>query len=74
MQAAWANANNVVLLASGGNNPEYGSSGSGIYIGKHGPLKVLMSPNKEKRVMVARVPKNPDIPELEMENDDQVRF
>lgn len=72
VQGAWANANNVVLLASGGNNPEYGSSGTGIYVGKHGAMKVLMSPNKEKRLLIAKVPKNPDVPELEMESDDKV--
>lgn len=72
VQAAWANSNNVVLLASGGNNPEYGTSGSGIYVGKHGALKVLMSPNKEKRVLIATVPKNPDIQELKIESDDNV--
>ncbi|XP_063709420.1 vanin-like protein 3 [Culicoides brevitarsis] len=69
VQAAWANTNNVVLLASGGNLADWGSSGTGIYIGRHGASKVLMSPNGEKRIIIDRVPKNPDITELEGKND-----
>ncbi|CAG9854323.1 unnamed protein product [Phyllotreta striolata] len=37
-QQMWAQENNVVLLAAGGNNPKTGASGSGIYNGEMGPI------------------------------------
>lgn len=45
IQQAWAFANNVNLLAAGGNNPGIGSTGSGIYHAKLGPLVAGIYPN-----------------------------
>lgn len=59
-QAAWAYANNVNLLAAGANMAATGTSGSGIYVGRQGAAKIIMSPDDTSQLLVARVPKNPD--------------
>lgn len=47
IQQSWAYKNNVNLLAAGRNLPSVGSTGSGIYHGRFGPLTAVMSPNNE---------------------------
>lgn len=43
LQQNWAYENDVNLLASGGNLPLSGHTGSGIYAGKLGPILSRMS-------------------------------
>jgi pantetheine hydrolase len=59
-QQAWAYENNVVLIAAGANNPKMGSTGTGIYIGKHGALDIMFSPERKRYLMVQQVPKEID--------------
>lgn len=42
--SAWAYKNNVVLISSGANSPVNGSTGSGIFVGKHGAIELIVSP------------------------------
>lgn len=58
-QQYWAYANNVNLLAAGGNTPYEGYSGSGIYSGHHGALNVTVSSEPVTKLLVARVPYEP---------------
>lgn len=56
-QQSWAYANNVNLLAANANSQRYNASGSGIYAGRLGALKVFSSPTKAiTKVLVAKVP------------------
>lgn len=48
IQQMWAYKNNVNLLSAGANNPSVGSSGTGIYAGRLGPLASTMSGTDEK--------------------------
>jgi pantetheine hydrolase len=57
-QQAWAYENNVVLIAAGANNPKKGSTGSGIYVGRHGALDIIFSPERKRFLMVQQVPKD----------------
>ena len=57
-QQGWAYKNNVILLSSGANFPNQGSTGSGIFIGKHGALELIMSPKESSKMMVHKVPKD----------------
>lgn len=54
-QAMWAYKNEVNFLSAGAGNPERGSTGSGIISGKFGPLKTLMSPVPQRKLLVAKV-------------------
>lgn len=56
-QQNWAYANNVNLLASGANNVEVGSTGSGIYAGRKGAIMSTMEGSSNTRIIVATVPK-----------------
>ncbi|XP_017778212.1 PREDICTED: vanin-like protein 1 [Nicrophorus vespilloides] len=56
-QHMWSFENDVVLLASGANNPRSGSSGSGIYQGRQGPLKMYINGKEGTKVLVANVEK-----------------
>lgn len=44
LHAAWAYRNNVILLSSGASLPSLGSTGSGIFVGKHGAVELMVSP------------------------------
>lgn len=57
VQQNWAYVNNVNLIAAGANNPLVGSSGSGIYAGRKGPLGLTMQGTNETNVLIAEVPK-----------------
>ncbi|XP_017055095.1 vanin-like protein 3 [Drosophila ficusphila] len=62
-QQGWAWANRVNVLASGGSLPQAGISGSGIYSGQGGALARLMisdAAEGERRLLLARVPLNPE--------------
>ncbi|EDV47341.1 vanin-like protein 3 [Drosophila erecta] len=64
-QQGWAWANRVNLLASGGSLPQGGISGSGIYAGQQGALARLMITDAlegERKLLLARVPLNPEEP------------
>lgn len=56
-QWSWAYGLDVVLLASGYNNPESGASGSGIYFGRKGAASYYMSETKGSRLLLSKVPK-----------------
>uniref|UniRef100_A0A1B0DIU5 Uncharacterized protein n=1 Tax=Phlebotomus papatasi TaxID=29031 RepID=A0A1B0DIU5_PHLPP len=58
VQYMWAWKHNVNFLGSGANNPDVGSTGSGIYAGRRGPLTYVMSSTPMRRLLVARVPKS----------------
>ncbi|XP_063710145.1 vanin-like protein 1 [Culicoides brevitarsis] len=57
IQQSWAYSNKVNLLAAGRNLPKVGSTGSGIYHGRFGPLTAIMSSKNETKILVATVPK-----------------
>uniref|UniRef100_A0A336LT70 CSON000083 protein n=1 Tax=Culicoides sonorensis TaxID=179676 RepID=A0A336LT70_CULSO len=57
IQQSWAYKNNVNLLAAGANLPSIGSTGSGIYHGRFGPLTAVMNPDNQTKILVAEVPK-----------------
>ncbi|GAB0091471.1 Vanin-like protein 2 [Sergentomyia squamirostris] len=57
VQNMWSWKQNVNFLGAGANNPTVGSTGSGIYAGKKGPLTYVMSATPMRRLLVARVPK-----------------
>uniref|UniRef100_A0A7G3AEU8 Putative biotinidase n=1 Tax=Lutzomyia longipalpis TaxID=7200 RepID=A0A7G3AEU8_LUTLO len=57
VQYMWAWKHNVNFLGAGANNPAVGSTGSGIYAGRRGPLTYVMSSTPMRRLLVARVPK-----------------
>lgn len=55
-QQMWSYGNNVNLLASNANWPEQNITGSGIYAGRRGALKVFVSEMHASKVLVAKVP------------------
>lgn len=56
-QWGWAYGLDVVLLASGYNKPQVGSSGSGIYQGRSGALAYYMADMEGSKLIVSPVPK-----------------
>ncbi|KAH8361269.1 hypothetical protein KR200_012105, partial [Drosophila serrata] len=67
-QQGWAWANRVNLLAAGASLPLAGISGSGIYAARQGALVRLMVTDQadgERKLLLATVPKNPDVEEQE---------
>ncbi|KAJ9591800.1 hypothetical protein L9F63_001617, partial [Diploptera punctata] len=56
-QAAWAHSLDVNFLGSGYNAPQGGSTGSGIYAGKHGVLTSIMATSPTTQLLIATVPK-----------------
>lgn len=56
-QAGWSFSEDVNFLASGYNKPDVGSSGSGIYLGRGGIAKTIMSNIEHDEVLVFKVPK-----------------
>ncbi|XP_014489018.1 PREDICTED: vanin-like protein 1 isoform X2 [Dinoponera quadriceps] len=56
-QAGWSFAEDVNLLVAGYNNPPRGSTGSGIYLGRKGIGKAIMSPTLHEEVLIYKVPK-----------------
>lgn len=57
-QQSWAYANDINFLAAGSSYPGVGSTGTGIYAGRSGPLVSVMNTGEgERRLYVAQVPK-----------------
>jgi hypothetical protein len=56
-QASWSHGLDVNFLAAGYNNPTVGSTGSGIYAGKEGPIVAIMPTVHTTQLLVATVPK-----------------
>lgn len=57
VQQNWAHSNDVNLLAAGANNPEYGSTGTGIYAGTYGSIISVMEGKADTKLYTATVPK-----------------
>lgn len=57
-QTMWSFRNKVNFLSAGAGNPSRGSTGTGIFSGKYGPLKTLMSPVPQRKLLVAEVLKS----------------
>ena len=57
-QQSWAFKNNVVLLSAGANIPSQGSTGSGVFIGKHGALDLIMAPKRISKLLIHTIPKD----------------
>lgn len=57
VQQNWAFSNNANLLAAGANNPEVGSTGTGIYAARKGSLVSVMEGVGKTRLYTATVPK-----------------
>jgi len=60
-QQSWASANNVNLLAAGLNMPSNGNTGSGIYSGRFGPLRTLITETPTVSTLTAQVPIEPGL-------------
>lgn len=56
-QYYWAYTMDVCLLAAGYNMPSVGSSGSGIYLGRQGPLTYAMAEERGSFMLQSYVPK-----------------
>lgn len=61
VQQSWAYTNNVNLLAAGASSPSHGSTGSGIYSGKFGALKSVLSAIPTTKVLIADLPRTPGL-------------
>lgn len=57
-QTMWSFRNKANFLSAGASNPSSGSTGSGIFSGKYGPLKTIMSPIPQRKLLVAEVLKS----------------
>lgn len=55
-QQSWAYANNVNLLAANVNWPSIKCSGSGIYAGRSGALKLFVSESPKTKILIAKIP------------------
>ncbi|KAG5899628.1 hypothetical protein JTB14_036001 [Gonioctena quinquepunctata] len=63
-QQMWAHENNVNLLAAGASNPQIGAGGSGIFVGRKGPLDTSFTGGHGgTKILIKRVPR------LEIENN-----
>lgn len=58
IQQSWAFKNNVILLSAGANIPRQGSTGSGIFMGRHGAIELLMAPKKTSKLIINTIPKD----------------
>ncbi|XP_072752452.1 vanin-like protein 1 [Anoplolepis gracilipes] len=56
-QAGWSFSEDVNFLASGYNRPAVGSSGSGIYLGRKGIGKAIITNTEHEEILVFEVPK-----------------
>ncbi|XP_030762889.1 vanin-like protein 3 isoform X1 [Sitophilus oryzae] len=54
----WAQELDVVLLASGSSNPSRGAGGSGIFLGKNGPLEQVILSNSSTKILSHQVSKD----------------
>lgn len=71
VQQGWAYAHNVNLLAAGANGASQGSSGSGIYAGRQGALRSLMTDVAESKLLITtikKVPGNNIVDEMTIDN------
>jgi len=60
IQQSFAQRNNIALISAGTNFPSHASTGSGIFIGRHGAVDKIISCENESRMLIAEVPKNVD--------------
>lgn len=67
IQSSWAYGNNVNLLASGVNDANWASSGSGIFSGRRGALKTFVTGERMSTIVVSVVPKNPGTVEIPLQ-------
>ncbi|XP_076255817.1 vanin-like protein 3 isoform X1 [Rhynchophorus ferrugineus] len=58
VEQMWAQELNVVLLAAGSSNPASGAGGSGIFLGKYGPLEYALLDTSGTKVISQSVPSN----------------
>lgn len=54
-QTMWAHKTQVNFLSAGAGNPSRGSTGTGIISGKYGPIKTMMSPIPQRRLIAAQI-------------------
>lgn len=59
VQQGWSFSHNVNLLAAGGNRAAVGSSGTGIYAGRQGAMKAIMTDVAESIMLVSSIKKVP---------------
>uniref|UniRef100_T1GBV5 RING-CH-type domain-containing protein n=1 Tax=Megaselia scalaris TaxID=36166 RepID=T1GBV5_MEGSC len=57
-QFSWAFGNDVVLLAAGLSNPNNGTTGTGIYLGRKGMIEGYMADLPNTKILISKVPKN----------------
>lgn len=57
LHQGWAHANDVNFLSAGGSFPFTQTTGSGIFAGKFGALKTIISEEPTRKLLVAKVPK-----------------
>ncbi|XP_011865173.1 PREDICTED: vanin-like protein 1 isoform X2 [Vollenhovia emeryi] len=69
-QAGWSFAENVNLLASGYNRPDFGNAGSGIYLGRKGVGKAIMPAATHEELLIYEVRKIKDRTNIEPYHDD----
>lgn len=78
VQQSWSMVHDVPLLASEIQRPETGSLGSGIYLGKQGPLIYSYSPDNRDKLLVAdvdsAVPEHPRYPGDQVSASHRVHF
>ncbi|KAI4504061.1 hypothetical protein M0802_000532 [Mischocyttarus mexicanus] len=67
-QLGWAYGEDVNLLAAGYNDPSKGNSGSGIYYGRNGVGKIMMSREKTSKLIIDVVPKK--VPKKKSKNQE----
>lgn len=72
VQQNWAYSNKVNLLAAGANNPERGSTGTGIYAGQYGSLISVMEGKAKTTLYTAVVPKRTTVDPVVTQN--QVKY
>ncbi|XP_006622731.1 vanin-like protein 1 [Apis dorsata] len=65
IQFGWSFAENVNLLAAGYHQPNIGTLGSGIYLGRNGLINATMFSNPKYRLLISQVPKSTKSREIE---------
>lgn len=70
-QQGWAFRHDVNFLAAGSNNANVGSSGTGIYAGRAGAVKRVISSSPKSRLLVSKIDK---LPPLVLPNGEAVDF
>ncbi|CAG9804065.1 unnamed protein product [Chironomus riparius] len=73
MQQSYSYSNNIVLLAAGSNNLASGQGGSGIFVGRNGPLIMFQPGEKIKQAIISKVPKDHDMYSIQVDNNNVVK-